>query len=838
MAKMKNLRKILVFVLAFTMVLSMVNLTAIAAENEETPPQETESSTTPTEPTDTNDPTDATEPAPTDPEPTEPAPTEPAPTEPEPTEPTDTPDPTEPTDPGTPETEKAAKIMRGNEELIYETLQEAVNAAKDNETVILLEDVKENVTVKDKTITLDLDGYTVTGLGDDSVLTVDQGANVTLTGNGTITGGDSTVWTKGGGVSIDNGGSFTLVSGTIKDNQALQYGGGVSVMSGTFTMTGGTITGNHAGAGFSGGGVFLYNYVADKSAKLIMTGGTISNNTAANGGGIASAGYLLPTERELMVISGGTIEGNRATGYGGGIWFQSAMHGTETGELGVARISKVLIQGNSADVNGGGISADASVVITDAQIINNTTPGSGGGVHTGNVVTTMEKVTVTGNTADQGGGIFCSGTVTLTDCTITGNTAKGATGVGGGVRVAGPANVTVNGGKITGNEAIVGGGVYSYGSDKNGADTPNKTVFTMTSGVLYGNTSTNSIGSTAADVYSNNATLKLPNAGTMGGTVDGRPITGWFWDGGGRNSWSSTNHVNRDDWVLAENGTTVMQYLKAAYQWYTVIYTDGVEDEVIFADQSVTVPENTETPAFDGTPTRSGYTFTGWSPVVADTVTGDATYVAQWELNYVPPVTYSVTVNYVDDEGNTLQPSTTTRGYYYGTSYTVDVPEIEGYTFDHADGETAGTVRGNMTVTLVYAAVEEIPDDTPPLVEEPDPTEPDPTEPEPTDPQPTDPEPTEPEPTDPVVDIPDEPNPPLSEDPETTEPDTEIPDEEPPLSEEPDTEIPDEEPPLSEAPEDEVPKTGDESAMLFWGILAMLSAFGLCYVGFFTKKKN
>ena len=42
----------------------------------------------------------------------------------------------------------------------------------------------------------------------------------------------------------------------------------------------------------------------------------------------------------------------------------------------------------------------------------------------------------------------------------------------------------------------------------------------------------------------------------------------------------------------------------------------------------------TPTPAFTGgTPTRSGYTFTGWSPAVAATVTDNAVYTAQWKKN-------------------------------------------------------------------------------------------------------------------------------------------------------------------------------------------------------------
>ena len=51
----------------------------------------------------------------------------------------------------------------------------------------------------------------------------------------------------------------------------------------------------------------------------------------------------------------------------------------------------------------------------------------------------------------------------------------------------------------------------------------------------------------------------------------------------------------------------------------------------MFADQTYTALKGSETPAFSGTPTRENWVFTGWSPAVSDTVTGDVTYVAQWE---------------------------------------------------------------------------------------------------------------------------------------------------------------------------------------------------------------
>ena len=64
---------------------------------------------------------------------------------------------------------------------------------------------------------------------------------------------------------------------------------------------------------------------------------------------------------------------------------------------------------------------------------------------------------------------------------------------------------------------------------------------------------------------------------------------------------------------------------------FTVTYTDGVENEEVFADQVYTVKEGDATPAFDGTPAREGYVFLGWEPKVAETVTANATYTAKWE---------------------------------------------------------------------------------------------------------------------------------------------------------------------------------------------------------------
>jgi hypothetical protein len=72
---------------------------------------------------------------------------------------------------------------------------------------------------------------------------------------------------------------------------------------------------------------------------------------------------------------------------------------------------------------------------------------------------------------------------------------------------------------------------------------------------------------------------------------------------------------------------------------YTVTYTDGVEDEEVFADEVYTVKDGTATPEFQGSTDREGYEFSGWTPQIADTVTDNVTYTAMWEEVALEPNT-------------------------------------------------------------------------------------------------------------------------------------------------------------------------------------------------------
>ncbi|WP_418444530.1 immunoglobulin-like domain-containing protein [Catenibacterium sp.] len=69
---------------------------------------------------------------------------------------------------------------------------------------------------------------------------------------------------------------------------------------------------------------------------------------------------------------------------------------------------------------------------------------------------------------------------------------------------------------------------------------------------------------------------------------------------------------------------------------YTVTYTDGVDGKAFKDQVCPDLVVGTITPEFRGTPTREGYTFTGWSPAVEEKVTKSITYNATWVKNWVP----------------------------------------------------------------------------------------------------------------------------------------------------------------------------------------------------------
>ena len=134
---------------------------------------------------------------------------------------------------------------------------------------------------------------------------------------------------------------------------------------------------------------------------------------------------------------------------------------------------------------------------------------------------------------------------------------------------------------------------------------------------------------------------------------------------------------------------------------FTVTYTDGVDNEEIFKDQTYTVESGKATPAFNGTPTRDGYKFTGWSPKVAETVTGNVTYTAQWEKQ-TPAEAFTVTYTDGVDNEEIFKDQTYTVESGKATPAFNGTPTRKGYTFTGWKPAVAATVTGNVTYEATW----------------------------------------------------------------------------------------------------------------------------------------
>lgn len=355
----------------------------------------------------------------------------------------------------------------------------------------------------------------------------------------------------GGGVYNEK--VFNLYSGTITDNiieideknwkdefdlEATGYGAGVynaasgaQASSPTFTMEGGSITGNHItlerdGKNIKGHGAGVYNAGAviedAKGGTFKMKGGEISGNyietklegdnlTAENfGSGVYNAGTLVPTATNgTFIMAGGEISENyikstlagknlTAKNFGGGVYNASSPNeNSANDEFGTFSMKGGSITDNKAEYGAGVYNDDVTKgVFTMA-----------GGEINGN-----------GGTATHfGGGVYNKNIFDMSGGSIIGNNA---TGSGGGVHNAEKGTFTMTGGDISkDNRAEHGGGVYNAGS------------FTMdkqengSSGSITGNsnTTTNGMGggiyNTAVAELTMNAGEISKNTASKGGGV-------------------------------------------------------------------------------------------------------------------------------------------------------------------------------------------------------------------------------------------------------------------------------------------------------------------------------
>lgn len=495
----------------------------------------------------------------------------------------------------------------------------------------------------------------------ESQLILENGATVC---NGRAVHSDGSTGTNdwGGGIVVDSNAKLIMNDGSAVTGCSAEQGGGI-YLSGEMELNGGTISGNTAVGDYyrpgitqsaHGGAILIRANRADYDesyavpAKLTMTGGNIQNNKAASdlsafGGAVAILGTPKNTVdlTNEFIMTGGTISGNTA-GYGGAI----SVYAADRYWNGNA---SVKISGNAEITQNTGRNGGGAIALWTSKADNYTS------------TVEMSGGTISENeTFSKGGGVFLYGkgdSFYMTDGIISDNEAK----QGGGISISDTdAAAYLLGGTIQDNKAIdgyphvddasersyYGNAVYQDGSlyldgtkanisgdirigcrfDTSGGISTNRFVALVGASDTMNDYELTSFESESLD----GRVVVAPSAITYGteaySVADAEPYLAHF----------THNHkeIITDTDYTAETGASSQAkslVLYGAIQKYSVTYTDGIGG-ASFADEVTSdLRRGTPTPAFTGgTPTHSGYTFTGWSPAVAATVTANAVYTAQW----------------------------------------------------------------------------------------------------------------------------------------------------------------------------------------------------------------
>ena len=262
------------------------------------------------------------------------------------------------------------------------------------------------------------------------IFNVTLGAEVMISGL-TITGGQAD---RGGGIL--NSGTLTVTNSTLSANSAIDGGGGIFNYSGTLTVTNSILNANSA---IDGGGIGNFG-------TLTVTNSTLSANSARSGGG----GIY---NRGNVTITSSTLSVNTASNYGGGI-----------DNDGTVTVTNSTLSANSVGGVGGGIENSGTLTVTNSTLSGNSAD-RGGAID--NIVlgtVTVTNSTLSGNSASNGGGIDNLGNLAVTGSTLNGNSASND---GGGISSsigAQPFRVTVTNSLLTANTAVNGGGVLNEGT--------------------------------------------------------------------------------------------------------------------------------------------------------------------------------------------------------------------------------------------------------------------------------------------------------------------------------------------------------------------------------------
>ena len=298
-------------------------------------------------------------------------------------------------------------------------------------------------------VTLCLNGHMVTVSGIDIkggtfTLTDCADQQGTIRGSESATTGVLILGSKDSGTETISTASFVMYGGKITGFSNAVIAKDYS----SFTMYGGSITGNSTNSAAAVSGLTTGTTLSDNKSAITMYGGEISNNTGETGGGVY-VGQNCTFTLEGGTISGNTASGHKnqnptisgqyAMDGGGGVYLDS---------FGKFNMTGGEISGNTATGNGGGVCVMTyvsmyNVSITGGKITGNTANGGtacGGGIYGGPAKLTIQNTEISGNKcAGSGGGIFATKPLTLTDVQVINNTANTANqgSEGGGVKLGG-----------------------------------------------------------------------------------------------------------------------------------------------------------------------------------------------------------------------------------------------------------------------------------------------------------------------------------------------------------------------------------------------------------------
>ena len=521
-------------------------------------------------------------------------------------------EPEKPTESETPAEPEASKNAAKIGEKAYPTVADAIADAQQDDTIVLLRDVTENITIN-KSLTLDLSKFTLTGDAEAAVVTISGDKPQVTVQNGTVTGGRNPQ--DGGGFAIDNA-VVQLKDLSITDNETVGGngngevgGGGIYASYADVSMQNVTVSENSVTGSSSDGGGILVRY-----GSLTMDGCHVERNTAPDCGG----GMIL---RHSELNAANSFFENNTAPQGAGIYFNDASGDAEKGCSGKHEhlITDSTISGNIASNIGGGmyVGTISNLTLRNSKLLKNDGASQGGAIVAYSAGTIeLDRVSVSKNTAQSGAGIYALCTaVCNTDIHLLNGTAIDAntatTDYGGGIYAYAMANtlsVTAENSSVSGNTAAGGAGIFTYKSGsavinvdlQSGAVMHNNNAAAGYGGGIYATASNINIAANSA-VYNNTAAtagddlffysgtiFTLPKAKDMSGdrilSSDNMEITGWYHDG-----WNKLNAAQGsyepigrwtaktadgyiDEYIPAEKDTQYIT-LKAAHPlMYTLTY--------------------------------------------------------------------------------------------------------------------------------------------------------------------------------------------------------------------------------------------------------------------------